>query len=73
VKAILAAHLGGEEAGNSIVDVLYGDINPSGHLPYTIAKNASDYDFADITNSTALQNTTDPNAWQSDFVVSPRY
>jgi hypothetical protein len=26
-----------------LVDVLYGDWNPSGHLPYTIAKNSSDY------------------------------
>jgi len=47
--------------------VLYGAVNPSGHLPYTIAKEESDYAFADITNSSALLNTTDPNAWQSDF------
>ncbi|KAM0693560.1 hypothetical protein Q7P36_006816 [Cladosporium allicinum] len=67
ITAILAAHLGGQEVGNSIVDVLYGAINPSGHLPYTIAKEESDYSFADITNSSALLNTTDPNAWQSDF------
>lgn len=25
------------------MDVLYGDWNPSGRLPYTIAKSASDY------------------------------
>jgi beta-glucosidase len=30
VTAILASHLSGEEIGNSIVDVLYGDYNPSG-------------------------------------------
>jgi beta-glucosidase len=47
--------------------VLYGAVNPSGHLPYTIAKEESDYSFAGITNSSALLNTTDPNAWQSDF------
>lgn len=67
VTAILAAHFGGNEQGNSIVDVLWGAVNPSGHLPYTIAKNESDYSFADITNSTALVITNDPNAWQSDF------
>lgn len=67
VTAILAAHLSGQEAGNSIVDVLYGDVNPSGHLPYTIPFNEADFDFADITNSTELLETEDPFAWQSDF------
>jgi beta-glucosidase len=66
VTAILAAHYPGQESGNSIVDVLYGDVNPSGHLPYTIARSAKDYNTA-VTNSSVLLNTTDPNAWQSDF------
>lgn len=67
VTAILAAHLPGQEVGNSIVDVLWGDVNPSGHLPYTIAHSEESYSFAPITNSTALENTKDPKAWQSDF------
>lgn len=67
VTAILAAHLPGEETGNSIVDILWGDINPSGRLPFTIAKSEADYRFAPITNSTALLETQDPYAWQSDF------
>lgn len=67
VTAILAAHLPGQESGNSIVDVLYGAVNPSGRLPYTIALNESDYNFADIVSSSALLETEDPNAWQSNF------
>ncbi|KAK4892979.1 hypothetical protein LTR28_002254, partial [Elasticomyces elasticus] len=67
VTAILAAHLPGQETGNSIVDILYGAVNPSGKLPYTIALQESDYAFADITNSTALLETENPDAWQSDF------
>lgn len=47
--------------------MLYGAVNPSGHLPYTIAKSEADYSFAALTNSSALLNTSDPNAWQSDF------
>jgi beta-glucosidase len=47
--------------------VLYGDVNPSGHLPYTIALEEDDYSFADITNSSELLNTSNPNAWQSNF------
>jgi hypothetical protein len=32
-----------------------------------MALNEEDYAFADITNSSALLTTEDPNAWQSDF------
>jgi beta-glucosidase len=63
VTAIVAAHYPGQEAGNSIVDVLYGDVNPSGHLPYTIAKNASDYN-APPTTAVSTNGTYD---WQSWF------
>ncbi|EGN95000.1 glycoside hydrolase family 3 protein [Serpula lacrymans var. lacrymans S7.3] len=35
--------LPGEEAGNSLIDILYGAYNPSGRLPYTIGKSIDDY------------------------------
>jgi hypothetical protein len=40
---VVWAGLPGQESGNSLVDVLYGDWNPSGRLPYTIAKDINDY------------------------------
>ncbi|KAI1103857.1 glycoside hydrolase family 3 protein [Jackrogersella minutella] len=43
VKAIVWAGLPSQENGNALVDVLYGDTNPSGKLPYTIAKSSDDY------------------------------
>lgn len=43
VKAVLIAHLPGQEAGDSLVDVLFGDYSPSGHMPYTIPISESDY------------------------------
>lgn len=43
VKAVLFAHLPGQEAGAALMEVLYGDVSPSGHLPYTLPKAESDY------------------------------
>jgi beta-glucosidase len=43
VKAVLFAHLPGQEAGDSLMQVLFGDVSPSGHLPYTLPKSESDY------------------------------
>lgn len=43
VKAALIAHLPGQESGNALADVLFAYINPSGRLPYTIAKTEDDY------------------------------
>ena len=35
VKAVLEAYLGGQAVGCAAVRVLFGDVNPSGHLPET--------------------------------------
>jgi beta-glucosidase len=43
VTAIVWASLPGEQSGNSLVDVLYGDVNPGGKLPFTLAAKREDY------------------------------
>ncbi|PHZ09656.1 glycoside hydrolase family 3 protein [Rhizopus microsporus ATCC 52813] len=43
IKAVVWPGLPGQESGNSLADVVTGKVNPSGRLPYTIAKKASDY------------------------------
>ena len=40
---MLYANLPGQESGNALADVLFGDINPSGKLPYTVGRSLSDY------------------------------
>ena len=43
VKGILETYLGGEAINESIYDVLYGKVNPSGRLNETFAKKYEDY------------------------------
>ncbi|TWU77554.1 hypothetical protein ED733_007571 [Metarhizium rileyi] len=43
VTAAIVAHLPGQDSGEALVKLLYGEANFSGKLPYTLAKNESDY------------------------------
>jgi beta-glucosidase len=43
VTALIFAHLPGQDSGNSLVDLLYGDAVPSGKLPYSVPKNETDF------------------------------
>lgn len=43
VTAVLFAHLPGQDSGRALVEILFGMQSPSGKLPYTLAKNESDY------------------------------
>jgi len=43
VTAVIYAHVPGQDNGRALVQLLYGDLSPSGKLPYTVAKNESDY------------------------------
>ncbi|ANB15451.1 hypothetical protein AWJ20_3079 [Sugiyamaella lignohabitans] len=43
VTAVIFSGPQGEFAGESIAQVLFGEANPSGRLPFTIAKNDEDY------------------------------
>lgn len=43
ISAIVWANIPGEESGNSLVDVLYGAVNPGGKLPFTLGASRESY------------------------------
>ncbi|KAJ5737107.1 uncharacterized protein N7483_002232 [Penicillium malachiteum] len=43
VHAVLYGNLPGQESGNALLDVLFGDVDASGRLPYTIGRSLEDY------------------------------
>lgn len=75
VTAVLYGGLLGQNSGYSIADVLYGDVNPSGKLVYTLAKNESDYPVG--LCYTAVCNFTEGNyidyKYFDKYNVTPRY
>lgn len=62
ITAVIWAGVPGQESGNGLVDVLYGSYNPSGRLPFTIAKERSDYP-ADII----YVNSDEPETPQVEY------
>lgn len=67
VTAILYAHLPGQNSGRALVEILYGAQSPSGRLPYTVAKNASDYGSLLAPLRIAANNTDPQGEFCSDL------
>ncbi|KAK1851447.1 cel3e secreted beta-glucosidase [Colletotrichum chrysophilum] len=63
VTATVLAHLPGQDSGEALVQLLYGESSFSGKLPYTLAKNESDYSVYKPCGR-GETNTTSP---QCDF------
>lgn len=60
VKAVLVAHLPGQEAGDSLTEILLGETSPSGHLPYSIPRSEDDYpDSTDLVSTPTLSQIQD--------------
>lgn len=67
-KALLQAWYGGNEGGNGIADVLYGDVNPSAKLPVTFPSHLRD--TPSYLNSRAEQGRI---LYGEDIYVGYRY
>ena len=64
VTATIIAHLPGQDSGRALVQLLYGEAEFSGKLPYTLARNESDYGHVLEPCQRGPPNDTDP---QCDF------
>jgi len=42
VPVLLESWYGGQEAGQALAEIVFGDVNPSGHLPATFERNEQD-------------------------------
>ena len=68
VDAFLTCYMGGEKGGEGVAKVILGEVNPSGKLPHTYAKDIYDYP----TTATFLENANYVN-YEEDIYVGYRY
>lgn len=59
ITALVLPHLPGQESGNSLARVLYGDVNPSGKMPYSILADKHAQHYAKIVGSPASDPQVD--------------
>ena len=67
VRAVIFSGFPGSESGNAIADIIFGEVNPSGHLPFVWGK---DEDYAaqipELENLTIINETT-KQTWKDIF------
>lgn len=81
VTAIIYAHLPGQDSGRALVKLLWGDVAPSGRLPYTVAKNQTDYGLllypALTPTSSPQSNFSNPSLFDYRYFqannITPRF
>ncbi len=72
VPALVQAWFNGSETGHALADVLFGDVNPSGHLPFTIMPALEDYP-AHQYGAIAYPGVNNEVEYKEDLFVGYRY
>ncbi|EHL00804.1 putative beta-glucosidase E [Glarea lozoyensis 74030] len=73
VKAVIMANLPGQESGYAIADILIGNVNPSGKLPYTIGAKILYYANGVIPQQTFSEGLYIDYRHFDKFGVDPTY
>lgn len=71
-KGLLQAWFNGSETGHAIADILFGDVNPSGKLPFTFMPALSDYP-AHQYGAAVYPGINDEVEYKDDIFVGYRY
>ena len=69
ISTIVEAWLPGEEGGNAVADILFGDYNPDGRLPITFPRHSGQLPM--YYNSHPSKEYWINNAWGSAYVDMP--
>lgn len=72
VPALVQAWFNGSETGHALADVLFGDVNPSGHLPFTIMPALEDYP-AHQYGAISYPGIDNEEDYKEDIFVGYRY
>ena len=72
VPALVQAWFNGSETGHALADVLFGDVNPSGHLPFTIFPTLEDYPSHQY-GAAAYPGIDNEVEYKEDIFVGYRY
>ncbi|KAL9105027.1 MAG: hypothetical protein Q9163_000124 [Psora crenata] len=73
VKAVVYANLPGETSGDALVDVLFGKVDASGRLPYTIGKSLKDYGPGGQILSIAVPHTVPQQNFDEGLLIDYRH
>ena len=67
VRAVLFSGFPGAESGHAIADILFGEANPSGHLPYTWAEQDQYCTKINFLNNLTIFDEETGKSWKDEF------